>query len=152
VHVPWATEAKVWDGPVSLEDVTATMLAFGGCDIPKYYDSRVLPELGFEGVKPRDRVFGFLASGCMNYDGEWKLAKYSSGEVMLFNVKEDPGEQNNRIGDPECQEIYRQLDGELSSHMLRSINLAHAEKLVNASWEDDDFGAGGWKRTYPQPI
>lgn len=152
VHVPWATEGKVWDGPVSLEDVTATMLAFGGCDIPGYYDSRVLPELGFEGVKPRDRVFGFLASGCMNYDGEWKLAKYSSGEVMLFNVKDDPGEQDNRIEDPDCQEIYRKLDGELTAHMLRSINLAHAEKQVNASWEDDGFGAEGWQRTYPQPL
>jgi len=152
VHMPWATEGKVWDGPVSLEDVTATLLKFGECEIPGYYDSRPLPGLGFEGVKPRDRVFGFLASGCMNYDGEWKLAKYPSGDVMLFNVKDDPGEQNNRINDSECQEIYQRLDGELTAQMLRSINLAHSEKLVKTSWEDDDFGAGGWQRTYPQPI
>ena len=88
----------------------------------------------------------------MNYDGEWKLAKYASGDVMLFNVKEDPAEQQNRMGDPDCQAIVRRLDAELSSMMLRSITLAHSEKMVGTSWEDVDFGRGEWQRTYPKPI
>ena len=40
----------------------------------------------------------------MNYDGEWKLAKYASGDVMQFNVKDDPAEQINRIDHSDCQE------------------------------------------------
>lgn len=151
VHVPWASKGKVWKGPVSIEDITATMLHFAGCDIPGYFDSIPLPDLGIGG-KVRDRVFGFLAGGCMNYDGEWKLSKYANGVVQLFHVKEDPGEQENCASDPECWSIFRRLDAELTAQMLRSINAAHAEKLVDTTWEDRDFGRGGWKRRYPQPI
>ncbi len=151
VNLPWATEGSVWDGPVSIEDITATILHYGGCEIPSYFDSIPLPGLGID-AKIRDRVYGFLASGCMNYDGEWKLSKYTTGVVQLFNVKEDPGEQNNRVDDLECFKIFRKLDAELTAQTMRSINAAHAEKLVNTSWEDLEFGRGGWKRTYPQPI
>jgi arylsulfatase A-like enzyme len=142
---------KVWDGPVSIEDITATLLHYGGCKIPDYFDSIPLPGLGID-AKIRERVFGFLGSGCMNYDGQWKLSKYTTGVVQLFNVKDDPGEQNNRVDDPECFEIFRRLDAELTAQTMRSITAAHSEKLVNTSWDDLEFGRGGWKRTYPQPI
>ena len=151
VHLPWANEGRVYEGPVSIEDITATLLHCAGCEIPAYFDSIPLPDLGIE-AQTRDRVYGFLASGCMIYDGVWKLSKYTTGLVQLFNVKEDPGEQINRIDDPDCFKIFRQLDAELTAQTMRSINKAHAEKLVNTSWEDRDFGRGGWQRTYPQPI
>ena len=70
VYLPWAEAGTVWDGPISIEDITATLLHFGGCEIPSHLDSIALPGLGIEGVKTRDRVYGFLGSGCMNYDGE----------------------------------------------------------------------------------
>jgi len=93
-----------------------------------------------------------LGNGCMIYDGEWKLCKYTTGVVQLFNIKDDPGEQKNRIDDSDCFPIFRKLDAELTAQTMRSINAAHAEKLVNASWDDLEFGRGGWQRTYPQPI
>ena len=88
----------------------------------------------------------------MNYDGEWKLAKYASGDVMQFNVKDDPAEQINRIDHSDCQEIRQQLDTELTTMMLRSITQAHSEKTVGTSWKNLEFGAGGWQRTYPMSI
>tara|TARA_B100000749_G_scaffold274460_1_gene258761 strand:- start:151 stop:1611 length:1461 start_codon:yes stop_codon:yes gene_type:complete len=152
VHLPWAGGSTVCRSPVSIEDITATLLHFAGCEIPMHLNSIPLPGLGIQTDRIRDRVYGFLASGCMNYNGEWKLAKYASGDVMLFNVKEDPAEQLNRIKHPNCQEIARQLDAELTSMMLRSIAQAHSEKVIGTSWEDLEFGDGGWQRIYPMPI
>ncbi len=71
---------------------------------------------------------------------------------MLFNIVEDPGEQINQIDNPECQAIMQRLDGELTSMLLKSISSSHSEKQVGASWEDLEFGRGGWERTYPRPI
>jgi len=152
VRTPWSDCGNVYRGPASIADITATLLNFGGCDIPACFDSRPLPELGIPNSTPRDRVYGFLTGACMHFDGEWKLAKYASGDVMLFNVREDPGEQHNRIDDADCQKIARRLDAELTAEMLRSINLANAEKLVGTSWADERFAERGWQRTYPQPI
>ena len=152
VHLPWADDSAVCSGPVSIEDITATLLHLAGCKIPTHLDSIPLPGLGIQTDSVRDRVYGFLASGCMNYDGEWKLAKYASGDVMLFNVTEDPAEQINRIDHSDCQEIRQQLDTELTTMMLRSITQAYSEKRVGTSWTDLEFGAGGWQRTYPMPI
>ena len=152
VHLPWANKGTVWHGPISIEDITATLLHFGGCNIPKYFDSRPLPELGIKNAKPREYIYGFLAGGCMICDGTWKLSKYTTGTVQLFNIQEDPGEQNNRINDPACWPIFRQLDTELTAQLLKSITAAHAEKDVHTSWEDMNFAQGGWQRQYPQPL
>jgi arylsulfatase A-like enzyme len=154
VRMPGAEGGAVYDGVSSIEDITATLLHFGGVQIPGYCDSQPLPELGISGVTPRERIFGFLASGCMNFDGEWKLAKYASGVVQLFNLKEDPQEQHDRSADPMCMEVYRRLDAELTAQMLRSIQAAHGEKFVGseAMWDNESFGREGWQRTYPHPI
>ena len=85
----------------------------------------------------------------MNYDGEWKLAKYASGDVMQFNVKDDPAEQINRIDHFDCQEIRQQLDTELTTMMLRSITQAHSEKTVGTSWKNLEFGAGWFAANLP---
>ena len=88
----------------------------------------------------------------MNTDGVWKLAKYATGDVMLFNVEEDPGEQHNRAEDPSCQEVLRRLDAELTVETMRSIVSANSEKGVGTDWADPSFAKTGWERTYPLPI
>ena len=154
VQGPDIRTGHVHKGPASLEDVTATLLHFGGCDIPAYMDSRALADLGISGSSARVNVFGFLASGCMSYDGTWKLAKYDNAAAMLFNIERDPKEQNNLIEDPECQGVSHRLDSELTSEILRSITRAHADKNHDTGWEDMAFaqGGGNWNRRYPQPL
>ena len=90
----------------------------------------------------------------MNFDGTWKLVRYTNGWSALFNIDEDPAEQHNRIHDDDCQEIRERLDRELTAHFLTSVTKAHAEKNHNTDWEDPVFanGEGGWQRVYPQPI
>ncbi len=154
VRIPWMDEGRIHDAPATIMDITASLLSLAGCDVPGTMDSRPLAGIGIDGATPRDRVFGFVSGGCMNYEGTWKLARYTNGYAALFNVDEDPAEQHNRIDDPECRELRSKLDSELSARMIRSINLAHAEKNHNTSWEDPVFckGEGGWNRVYPQPV
>lgn len=154
IRIPEMGKSSVHTGPISIEDITATLLHLGGGELPSYMDSQPLPDLGIEGSHARDVIFGFVASGSMCYDGIWKLARYSNGYAALFNTDEDPAEQHNRINDSACQEIRARLDALLNAQMLRSINRAHAEKNHNTDWVDPDFaaGAGCWQRVYPQPI
>ena len=153
VHLPGAAGHATCSHLASIGDITATLLALGGCEVPSYMDARPLPELGFEPL-PRERIFGFLGGGCMNFDGEWKLVKYASGEHLLFNLAEDPLEQVDRLGDAACGEIVRRLDAELTGELLRSINAANFEKRVAhiPLYDHPDFGREGWQRTYPQTV
>ena len=154
VRQPAMTEGLVHESPATVMDITATLLHFGGCGVPAYMDSKPLADLGVPGSEARDRVYGFVSGGAMNYEGTWKLARYANGYGALFNIDEDPAEQTNRIDDADCQEIRSTLDAQLTAHMLGSINRAHAEKNHQTSWEDPVFcqGEGGWHRVYPQPI
>lgn len=153
VRLPQGGKGAVYDGLASIADITPTLLALAGCGAPGYMDAAPLPDLGVP-TAPRERIFGLLASGCMAFDGEWKLVKYASGEHLLFNIREDPEEQQNCIDDPVCLDIHRRLDAELTSELLRSINEAHSDKVVAhiPLYDDAAFGQKGWKRTYPQAI
>ena len=152
VRLPAATSGTICNDLVSIEDITATLLQLGGCQLPDYMDSQPLPLPGLPAPAARQSIFGFLASGCMHLDGEWKLVKYASGTTLLFNLLEDPLEQDNRVDDPACLPIYRRLDAELTGQILDSVHAGHAEKKVahNLLCYDVDFGQKGWQRPYPQ--
>jgi arylsulfatase A-like enzyme len=152
IRLPWAQDSTTHRGLVSIQDITATLLQLGGCEVPHHMDSLPLPELGLGGARPRKAVFGFLAGGSMAFDGEWKLIKYASGEIHLFNLREDPTEQRNRVHDPACCEIYLRLDAELARELSRSTLASHRDKQVAHTqlYDDPAFGQEGWQRTYPQ--
>ena len=79
---------------VELTDITSTILKWAGLPLPYWYDSEPLPGEGMPGQKGRERIFGLLSDGWMNFDGQYKLHKYLSGEVFLFDIAGDPDEQN----------------------------------------------------------
>ena len=139
--------------PVSIGDIPATLLALAGCEVPSYMDAVPLPGLDIP-THEREYLFGLLASGCMVFDGEWKMVKYASGDVLLFNLKEDPQEQENCAADEECQGIYLRLDAALSAERLRSIYEAHSDKVVAhfSLYDNEEFGNPGWKRRYPETV
>ena len=96
-----------------------------------------------------------VSGGWMNFDGTWKLCKYATGEMMLFNLDDDPHEQHNRYGDPACWDVYQRLDTQLTQEIMTSIKEANYDRRVdtqNAMWSSTAFGQRGWRRTYPQSI
>ena len=154
VHLPWAETARTHDGLVELTDVTATILRFGGCELPGYLDSVPLPGLNRSEERLRDYLIGATSGGWMIYDGAWKLAKYSTGEILLFNLAQDPTEQHNLLHDPEHRGQYLKLEALLTQEIMRSIKLAHEPQRVYTDTlsGDPDFGKEGWQRPYPQTV
>jgi len=152
-HVPWMGEAKTRRDLVELTDVTATMLALAACERPERMDSRPLPGLGIEGEESRERIVGMNRAGWMLFDGVWKLSKYATGEVTLFNLEEDPDELDNRANDSDCHERYLRMDMELTQAMMKSIAEANREKTVdsdNTLWASERYGMQGQRRSYPR--
>jgi arylsulfatase len=153
VRHPGLNGSTVSQELVTLNDVTATILALGGCPVPSYMDSIPLPGLGLPGERKQERILGCLRNGWMLFDGQWKLVKYAGGGSHLFNLQDDPTEQHNLAQDPSVATIYQQLDAELTAEIMRSMDEAFAERrLYTFSYSSSpDFGRVGWERTYPMP-
>jgi len=153
VRFPRGEVRDVYNGLVTLGDVTATLLTLGGCPLPAYLDSRPLPALDLE-TTPRTQIFGMVSNGWMVDDGRWRLAKYSTGETVLFDRKNDPNEQHNLVHDAASQADYQRLDSALTQEIMHSLALAHEEKRVYASdlSQDEVYGREGWQRPYPRPV
>ncbi len=153
VRMPGA-EGAVSNELVELRDVTATMLRFAGVDVPANMDSQVLPELPVSDTAPRDRVFGLLTDGWMIYDGKWKLAKYATGESVLFNLDDDPLEQINLIRDTAASRELARLDTELTGYIMDQYRIAMHDRLAHSGdmSQDPGFGREGWKTPFPAPV
>lgn len=103
--------------------MTAKILKSTGSAIPAYTDARTRRRLNRTDEPPRRWIFGMLTEGAMAFDGRRKLAKYATGEVLLFDLKTDRLEQTNLAGDPAHVARYRQLDIELTvrSRRMRAV-------------------------------
>ncbi len=150
VSAPNAQKA-VCDSLVSLTDVTSTILAIAGCAAAGCRDSLPLPALGLPGGGQHSQIMGVLDSGLMILDGEWKLAKYTTGETVLFNVARDPEEQENLLGLAKYFEIGHSLDSKLTEWLMGAVVLSHNQNRVYGKdySQDPDFGRRGWRRPFP---
>jgi hypothetical protein len=90
----------------------------------------------------------------MIFDGVWKLAKYATGEQLLFNLGDDPMEQYNLINDPASAERLAALDAALTQEIMRLMTQSHADKRVYTTdlSGNPEFGKEGWRRPYPRPL
>ena len=66
----------------------------------------------------------------MVYDGQWKLSKYSTGEVTLFHMPQDPLEQHNLIRDLGARDVYDRLDAILTREIMDGMQEAHFDRRV----------------------
>jgi arylsulfatase A-like enzyme len=138
---------------VELTDITSTILKWAGLPLPDFYDSEPLPGEGMSRQKGRDRIFGLLSDGWMNFDGRYKLHKYSSGEVFLFDISEDPDEQNNLANSLKHRKIVERLDRELTHKIMESVSFSMHDRLGQTGdmSQSDKFGLEGWSRPWPHP-
>ena len=154
VRAPGRGEGSTCSDLVELRDVTATMLALAGCDLPVYMDAQPLPGLGLDGPPPRSHIFGILAGCWMAFDGRHKLCKYSSGEAMLFDLDNDRQEQDNLIADPSYTEVYRRLDAALTLELMSSMSFAMHDRMPrpDSMSVDEDVGREGWAWRFPSSV
>ena len=154
VHAPGRGEGSTCSDLVELRDVTATMLALAGCEIPVYMDAQPLPGLDLAGAPPRSHIFGMLTEGWMAFDGRYKLCKYSSGEGMLFDLEKDQHEQDNLIADPGYAEVYRSLDAALTRELMSSMTFAMHDRMPSprSMSSDEDVAREGWAWPWPSSV
>ena len=151
---------RVEKGLVCLRDITSTILSFAGAEIPFYMDSRPLPGTGFSDNQGRENIIGMLTSGWMAFDGRWKLMKYSTGESLLFDLENDPFEENNLINDFNFVKELDRLDDILMKQLLFSRQTSmHAFTAGGVSLTTEPvnpviFGYQfeGWEWEYPTHI
>ncbi len=154
VASPGLAGATTRDDLVALTDVTATLLRLGGADLPPHMDARPLPGLGLAEATGRERLIGALGGGWMIQEGSWRLAKYATGEATLYNLAEDPQEGRNRLADPACTGLARELDARLTTEVMRLTVESHSPErvYVHDLSGDPAFGREGWQRPYPRPV
>lgn len=154
VSLPSSREAATCDDLVALTDVTASMLHLAGVTPPSFMDCQPLPGIGIAGATGRDHLIGALGGGWMIQEGRWRLAKYSTGEALLFDLEEDPQEQRNLIDDAGRRGIVRDLDARLTGAVMDAVVASHASERVYTQTlsQDPGFGREGWQRRYPQPF
>jgi arylsulfatase A-like enzyme len=87
------------DALTSLIDVAATLLAYGGLEVPESWDARPLQSvLSGRQSTHRDHVRSGLGSWRMAFDGRYKLITgwdRLDGDPVLFDLDGDPTEREN---------------------------------------------------------
>ena len=151
---PTIPAGQVVNELVELRDVTSTILTFAGEKIPSHMDSCPLPGIGITSGPARERIYGMLVNGWMNYDGKWKLSRYATGETTFFNLVSDPTEQVNLANDPSYFQTISRMDQEIAEEIMGSIKYAVHDRLVHGGdlSQDKRFGSEGWQRSWPVPI
>ena len=160
IHIPMVIQGpglpvgQVSDDLVEVRDITTTMLSAAGVPIPGHMDSRPLPGLGLTNKRARERIYGMLSDGWMIYDGEWRLSRYSTGEVTLYNLHDDPQEQVNLADDPAHRELRNELSTELDQEIMNSIRLSMHDRLADLGGMamQTEFGYEGGSRPFPFPV
>lgn len=149
-HPNWDNSVSV-DSIVSLTDITSTLLSFANINTASSSDSKPLCDAKGNVTSGREYVFGSSDLGFMIADDQWKLCRYRNGSTHLYNLKQDPAEQNNLALDPACIKEKERLDSLLQRELALSIVDANRDKVVPefTGLGRGDFGRRGWNRVYP---
>ena len=122
---------QVCESPVEWFDVGPTLveLAGGTIDFPQFAKS-LCPVLNDPTAEHRSEAISEHDGEIMLLNKEWKCAINQAGEVyLLFDVKNDPDEENNLAGTPEGKEVgdalrLRILERVASSQVYGGVRFA----------------------------
>ncbi len=102
--------------PIYLQDVMPTSLELAGIEKPVHVQfNSLLPLICGDDVRPYDAMYGaYLRLQRMVTWGDYKLILYPQvGKARLFNLAEDPYEQNDLAEDETFRPLMRQLFSKL---------------------------------------
>jgi choline-sulfatase len=110
------TAARKIDTPVSLIDVPATLVDIAGQDPVRPMEGRsLLPAILGEELEQIPIISEYHGEGIMRPSfmvrlGDWKYHYCHGSAPQLYNLARDPGEWENRTGDPDLREIEASLN------------------------------------------
>ncbi|MBK34919.1 MAG: hypothetical protein CME26_05240 [Gemmatimonadetes bacterium] len=121
-HVPFVMAGP--GIPQGHVDLAAALYEWPGLEVPGEIRGHSLVPLldGGTGDHPgwtytESHSEGMMTGGFMIRKGPWKYVHFQWHDGLLFNLDEDPGEFENRIEDPACGEVVRELKGILESQV-----------------------------------
>ena len=115
IDIPGVAARQI-DTPVSLLDLPATLVDIADQKPVQPMEGRSLlasvhgEELGVIPVISEYHGEGIMRPSFMVRLGDWKYHYCHGSSPQLFNLADDPGEWNNRAGDPECRDIEAKLN------------------------------------------
>ena len=145
------TPGSINDHQVELSDVAASILALASLEGNARMDALPLPGIT-AGSAVRGAVIGALHDGWMVRTRQWKLHKYATGEMLLFDLEADPDETRDLFNAARHRRTRDELDALLTQEVMRSIENAMEDRLVAGTddlWNSVIFGHQGWTRRYP---
>lgn len=132
---------------VSITDLYSTLLNFGGIDVKDTVDSTFLKPFGAD--EARAPIFGATDIGWMIRESRYKYCICNNGTEMMFDLKEDPTEQNNLIHDVSQNEKKESMKKLLYKRMFEGIEEANNDQVVMIPNLDKGFYDRNWTRPYP---
>lgn len=133
--------------PVSLLDLFPSFLDWAGLPAPDHAQGRRLDEADAERI-----IVGATAHGTMARSARFKLVRYRNGVEALFDLKADPDEQRDVLGDH--PEVRARLDHAMTESLLDGFAIAHADKRVAEAQAPagHPFHRRHWQRPYPARL
>lgn len=99
---------------------TLTELVGGSLEFPQFAKSLV-PNLKDPGIRHRDTAISEHKGEIMILTHDWKMVLNEEGEpYLLFDVRKDPGETRNQVGNPETKEVRQELKLQILDHLVKS--------------------------------
>ena len=134
IRSPGQKEAHIVKERVSTVDILPTLADFAGCEIRFPYDGETLKPLldGAHEEREGKLVFseyhGYLSPTDMYMvlKGDYKYNHYLKELGELYNIKDDPQENNNLIDAPDCVTIRADLEKQLR----RIVDIDRLERRV----------------------
>jgi arylsulfatase len=129
VRLPKSDEAAPignrYSGMVEWFDVGPTLCEIAGAQLQprrsQQFGKSLVSVLHDPGQVHREEALCEIHGELMIQNQEWKIAVNKDGiPYMLFNLKDDPDEQNNLAGKPEAAEISGQLTARLLQRIVTS--------------------------------
>ena len=117
---------RKWNKPVGLIDLMPTVCAMAGVDMPDNLDGEDMSGylLGND-LPQRTEIFCESVvlkvpehAGCMLRTGKWKYNLYLDGAQELYDMENDPLEDNNLCDDAEYKEIIASLKNKVTEFWL----------------------------------
>lgn len=146
-------QGQMVDTPVSHVDMVATLLGFANVKGDASLRGTDLMPLitGQSGGPPfvyaENHSEGNITGSFMIRKGDWKYIHFTWYADLLFNLREDPWEFENRIDDPAAQSVRKELEGILHDQVdteAITVDAFHAEDkmlrdMANSMTEEELF-------------
>lgn len=146
------------DGLAEQIDLAPTLYELAGAPVPRGVQGASLIPMIEGRSEGKDAVFGYQSYGeypaqirprrQMVRTHHWKLIHMPEGESLLFDLKNDPYEMDNRYDDPACADVLSELKDRLLLWHLDAVDTTVPSLFIPGQTEE----AKAWIKQYIDPV